>query len=481
MAQTNDDQLKAKVDAYVDEVWEDVVKDIRTLVRIESVENLSAAEPGKPYGPKANEALVAAEGIASRLGLAVTDLDGRIGYGEVVGREGAPYVATIAHSDIVPVGLGWTVPALDVTRREGYLMGRSVLDDKGPLVLSLWAAHFFARQVKETGEPLPYALRCIIGNNEETNMADVEHYLDRCPEPAFCFSPDADFPLICGEKGLYSGSFTSEPMANGVIEELDGGTVSNAIPGQATAVVCVDAKALPAAAHVDIEAAGEGRARITAHGKGGHASMPEGTVNAICVLADYLLANVPDLTDTEKRWLHLEHEVCHTGNGRPLGIAAADDKFGELTCIGGTVRTRGDRFVQTVDSRYPTSTTGSRITVELRRFATRFHATFEEGRDVAPFYIDPGSPEIKTLLATYEEYTGRKGEAFTIGGGTYARHFRRACAFGPHEPYAKVPSWVGMEHGPDEAVSEESLRRALKIYIVSIARLMELELAEPEA
>ena len=33
MAQTNDDQLKAKVDAYVDEVWEDVVEDIRTLVR----------------------------------------------------------------------------------------------------------------------------------------------------------------------------------------------------------------------------------------------------------------------------------------------------------------------------------------------------------------------------------------------------------------------------------------------------------------
>ena len=100
MAQTNDDQLKAKVDAYVDEVWEDVVEDIRTLVRIESVEDLSAAEPGKPYGPKANEALVAAEGIASRLGLAVTDLDGCIGYGEVTGREGAPYVATIAHSDI---------------------------------------------------------------------------------------------------------------------------------------------------------------------------------------------------------------------------------------------------------------------------------------------------------------------------------------------------------------------------------------------
>lgn len=481
MAQTNDGQLGVRVDAYVDEVWEDVVEDIRTLVRIESVEDLSAAEPGKPYGPKANEALVAAEGIARRLGLAVTDLDGCIGYGEVAGRDGAPYVATIAHSDIVPVGLGWSVPALDVTRRDGYLMGRGVLDDKGPLVLSLWAAHFFARQVAKTGKPLPYALRCIIGNNEETSMADVEHYLDRCPEPAFCFSPDADFPLICGEKGLFGGSFTSEPMPGGVIEELDGGTVSNAIPGQATAVVRVGAESLPAAPRVRVEALGAGRARVTAHGKGGHASMPRGTVNAICVLADYLLANVPGLADAERRWLRLEHEVCHASDGRPMGIAATDDKFGELTCIGGTVRTEGDRFVQTVDSRYPTTTSGSRITAELRRFAAQFNATFEGGRDVEPFYIDPGSPEIKTLLATYAEYTGREGKAFTIGGGTYARHFRRACAFGPHEPYVEKPSWVGIEHGPDEAVSEESLRRALKIYIVSIARLMELELAEPEA
>ena len=63
-----------------------------------------------------------------------------------------------------------------------------------------------------------------------------------------------------------------------------------------------------------------------------------------------------------------------------------------------------------------------------------------------------------------------------IGGGTYARHFARAVAFGPGGDYESRPEWVGMEHGPDEGVSEESLRQALKIYIVSIARLMELEL-----
>ena len=80
-----DEQLKQQVDQYVEEVWEDVVEDIRSLVKIESVEDLEAAEPGKPFGPKANEALVAAEGIASRLGLEVTDLDGYIGFGDVPG------------------------------------------------------------------------------------------------------------------------------------------------------------------------------------------------------------------------------------------------------------------------------------------------------------------------------------------------------------------------------------------------------------
>ncbi|MBF0975662.1 MAG: peptidase M20, partial [Atopobium sp.] len=56
--------------------------------------------------------------------------------------------------------------------------------------------------------------------------------------------------------------------------------------------------------------------------------------------------------------------------------------------------------------------------------------------------------------------------------------FKRAVAFGPYDSKAAkdLPEWVGMEHGPDEGISEEWLKRALKIYIVSIARLMQLDL-----
>ncbi len=113
--------------------------------------------------------------------------------------------------------------------------------------------------------------------------------LERYPEPAFCFTPDAEFPLICGEKGVYHGEFTSAAIAGEKIVELDGGTVPNAIPGLACALVRADAATLPQAPHIDIEDAGvddQGNhlTRISAHGKGGHASMSLETVNAIGLL-----------------------------------------------------------------------------------------------------------------------------------------------------------------------------------------------------
>ncbi|WP_298579232.1 Sapep family Mn(2+)-dependent dipeptidase [uncultured Olegusella sp.] len=468
-----DEQFKQNVDAFVDEVWEDVVADIRRLVRIRSVEDCAAAKPGMPWGPASHEALVVGLRIADRLGLDAHECEGYLGYADLAG-ESDKQIATIAHTDVVPEGLGWTFPPFDVSRKEGCLVGRGVLDDKGPCVLSLYAAHYFVREAQRSGKKLPYTLRCIVGNNEETSMKDLDWYLERYPMPEFVFSPDAEFPLICGEKGLYSGTFCSGKIAGDVIVELDGGTVGNAIPGRATAVIKCAAAELPEANSIDIEAAGDSQALITAHGKGGHASMPAGTVNAIALLVDYLLEH--KLCSAKERvFLEMERILLATTDGSSVGVASKDDKFGPLTLIGGTVRTENGRFIQTVDSRFPTSTTGERISETLSSFGAQYGCSYAEGRNVTPFYVSPELPEIRCLLDTYEEYSGREGKAFTIGGGTYARHFARGAAFGPWDPTDSIPEWAGPEHGPNEAIPEASLKRALKIYIMSIARLMELD------
>ena len=80
-----DEVLKAQVDAYVDENWENIIEDIRYLVQVESVEDLSAAEAGKPWGPKSFEALRRGLELAERLGLKTTNVDGYLGFGDLPG------------------------------------------------------------------------------------------------------------------------------------------------------------------------------------------------------------------------------------------------------------------------------------------------------------------------------------------------------------------------------------------------------------
>ena len=468
-----DEMLKAEAKAFVEENWEDIVKDIEGLVAIRSVEDLDHATDEMPYGPASYEALCKGVEIAERLGLDAHNCDGHIGYADVPG-DSERQIAMIAHTDIVPEGSGWTFDPFKLTRKDGYLIGRGVLDDKGPFVLELYCAKFFAERAARTGERLPYTIRCIIGNNEETEMADVEWYLERYPQPEFLFSPDADFPLICGEKGGYSATIRSGKVSD-VIVDFCGGTVGNAVAGEATALVRADAAALPAAERITVEAVEGGLARISAEGIGAHASTPAGSINAIGLLVDYLLENGL-FSEGEKSFLEMEKLVFGSTDGSTLDIAATDDLFDPLTCIGGIIRTVDGVFEQTIDSRYPTSITGDEITRRVGALCEAHGCTLTVDLDMVPFSTDPNSDGIQALVRTYNEYTGRNDKPFTIGGGTYARHFKAGGAFGPNDPNFPMPDWIGAEHSADEGFSEEQFKRALEIYIVSVARLAELEL-----
>ena len=467
-----DEQLKARAHEYVERIWEDAVADIETLVAIRSVEDMDHAEPGKPYGPAPFEALQAAVDIAARMGMDAHNCDGNIGYADIAGAS-PKQIAMIGHTDVVPEGTGWTFEPYQVTRKDGYLIGRGVLDDKGPTVLALYAAKFFAEQAEQAGEPNPYTIRVILGNNEETDMRDVEWYIEHFEQPEFLFTPDADFPLICGEKGGYSATIRSGRIAD-VIVEFDGGTVGNAVAGEATALVRADAASLAPTDRIDVEPAGEGLAKLTAHGIGCHAAFPEGSINAIGLLVDYLLEHGLCSAD-ERRFLEFEQILFASTDGSTLGIKSEDQRLGALTCIGGTMRTKDGVFAQTIDSRYPESITGERITEVVGALAERYGATLTVDLDMVPSYQSPDSAPIQTLVDTYNEFTGRNGEAYCIGGGTYARHFKCSGAFGPNDPLDPMPEWVGAEHSADEGFSEEQFKRALEIYIVSLARLMRLE------
>lgn len=460
------------IDRYLDEHWEDIVSDIAELVRIPSTEDLGAADPSAnaPFGPGPRAALDAALAMAERMGFATHDVDGYLGLADWQG-ETDTQLGIIGHVDVVPAGPGWTVEPFDVTRREGYLLGRGVIDDKGPLVVALHAVKLW----KDAGAQFPYTVRLMFGANEETGMDDVRYYRERFADPAFLITPDAEFPVCYGEKGLFDATLTSAPLDGGVIHSITGGVATNAVPGCAEALVQACAADLPAAERIAVEDAGNGLARIAATGKSAHASLPDQGISAIGLLEHYLIDNGL-CSESERAFLELSCQLIDHPDGSGLGIACEDEHFGALTVVGGTVSYEDGCIKQTLDSRFPTSITPDELAARLEEAAGTAGASVEVTRREAPFVMQPDAPHIRALLEAYNQATGENAEPFTMGGGTYARKFSCAASFGPEMPWVSTPEWVGGMHGPDEGVSEELLKQAFRIYALTLPKLMQLEL-----
>ena len=478
-----DKELEKSVDSYIDEVWPDVLNDIAQLVSHPSVVDYSAAESGAPFGKPAREALDCALDIAERLGYKTSCDDGYMGMADIAG-ESDKQLATICHVDVVPAGPGWNTDPFTMEERDGWLLGRGVIDDKGPAVLSLYAGAYLIKK----GITPRYSFRALLGSDEETGMTDVPHYFESHKAPDFLFTPDAEFPVCNAEKGQFGATFRSGHIDGGRIISWSGAEATNAIPAESICELAIDADQLPQpqanADRLQITAVGEGRARVFAHGIGGHASMPEGTINAIKLVVEYLREAEEHFAANQKALLTpVEHEFVkflafvHADTaGHGLGIASESPAFGPLTINGGTICVSGGRIEQTIDVRYPDSITADTIAEIIDPLAGRFNVEMVLRGGAVPFSTSADDPCVAALIDTYDEITGKNEKPFAMGGGTYARHFPRAVSFGPEEPTTALPAWGGPMHGPNECASVALLKQALKIYIVAILRLQELDL-----
>ena len=457
------DQLSRDIDSYISENEKAIFHDIARVVAINSVEGQPL--PGMPFGEGPTKALNEGLAIARELGLNTVNCENYIGYAQL-GEGDGKYLATITHLDVVPVSDGWTQDPFTMWEKDGYIIGRGVMDDKGPSILCLYALKY----LKERGIALRYPIRALLGANEETGMLDVDYYLKNYPAPAFCFSPDANFPLCNGEKGIYHGRMIAKvPMQN--IVDIKGGLVSNAIADHAEA--WVRAAHVESEGRVTVEQQKSGLWHLTATGIGGHASMPEGTLSAIGVLVDFILDHAL-AGEQEAKFLQVVSLLNKAYDGSTLGVQADDGLFQPLTIIGGVIGVEDGKMVQTLDSRYPTNMSGEKIASIIReRFGDVLAVTVD--RDAAPFYMSLDKPEVQACVDAYNEVTHEDARPYTIGGGTYARDFPNAVSFGPEHPERPMPAFCGPIHGVDEAASKQAFLEALKIYILALLKLEKLE------
>ena len=270
-------------------------------------------------------------------------------------------------------------------------------------------------------------------------------------------------------RGVSFGPIADLGVPDGMISI--GGTAVNAVPGQAEAELACDAARLQPADKISVEPSGK-RTLVHAQGKSAHASTPDAGESAIDLLAEHLLS-ADVISDDERRFLELVRVVTAHTDGSELGITASDEHFGALSCVGGTIRSDGNRIYLSIDFRYPTTITSTEIADRVQRAAERYGAAFALEHDKEPFLMDPSSAPVQALLEAYNDATGECAEPFTMKGGTYARVFTTGVSFGPEKPWEPKPSWVGSMHGPDEGIREDLLKQAFSIYVRTIAGLME--------
>ena len=115
---------------------------------------------------------------------------------------------------------------------------RGTADDKGPVIAALFAM----KAIKDADITPKKTIKLIAGLDEETGKESAIHYREVAKMPDFGITPDADFPVINGEKGILifdiAQKLKKHTVREGLIlSKVQGGLAANAVPAHARAVI----------------------------------------------------------------------------------------------------------------------------------------------------------------------------------------------------------------------------------------------------
>ena len=459
--------------AEVDKRRDAMMADLFSLLEINSERDDTKADKEHPFGPGPVKALEKFLEIAARDGYETKNVDNYAGH--FTFGEGEEELGIFAHMDVVPAGSGWNTDPYKPEIIDGKLYARGSSDDKGPTV----ACYYGLKIIKDLGLPVSKRVRFVVGTDEESGWADMDYYFEHVglPKPDFGFSPDAEFPIINGEKGNITEYLHFAGENNGAVKLLSfqGGLRENMVPESATAVLAGDipadfAQRLEAfAAEHGVKAESkesEQGIEVSIIGKSAHGASPASGVNGATYLARFL-KNLA-FEGPAKEYLEVAGEILFNDHeGQALGIAHTDDKMGPLSMNAGVFRFDAASSDNTIalNIRYPKGTSPEKIQEQLSSLISGQVTLSKHGH--TPHYVPMEDPLVATLLDVYEKQTGLRGHEQVIGGGTFGRLLERGVAYG-----AMFPGWTDTMHQANEFADVEDLYRAAAIYAEAIYELI---------
>lgn len=416
----------------MNENFDDIVRELSTLLKFNSAQ--AEAKEGKPFGDGCADCLNHFLNLARSFGFAVKNYDNYVG--EVTFGEGKDF-AVLAHLDVVPAGSGWSHDPFggEIDQVNQKVWGRGAMDDKGPALIALYAM----KALKDEGFKPNRTIKLILGCNEETGWACIDHYNEVAVMPEEGISPDADFPVIYAEKGILHVKlqFNAE---HAPFSGLVGGDRAN--------MVCDYCEAYaPERDGLALQLGLEYKdGKIISRGKSAHGSTPDKGVNAIKNALEYL--GLGEM----KRLLFADG----------FGFANFEDETGKLTLSPNLIEQKDGKIYVTCDIRYPASYSAESVLAQFDKAGVEYTVEHEQ----APLYNDVNSPMIQTLCGVYNEVTGKDLKPVAIGGGTYARALKYGAAFGPEEEGEESTI-----HQANEYITFEKIDKCYKIYKLALQKL----------
>ncbi|MBO4876733.1 MAG: Sapep family Mn(2+)-dependent dipeptidase [Ruminococcus sp.] len=405
---------------YLEEHRDEMISLLSELVAVRSVQG--EAEDGFPFGREPARALGMMLVKCREAGLEVENVDNYAGSADL---GESPLLGILTHLDVVPEGTGWEGSPYALREENGNLIGRGAIDDKGPAVAALYAV----KAIQATGRKLKNGVRLIFGTNEENGSADLAYYRTKRELPPLVFTPDGEYPVINGEKGMLRVYFSTYW---GLSVDIRAGSVINAVPSVCELKSVFNAKA---GCGVILNDDGswapmpDGYTNTeTITGVSAHASTPEKGDNAITKMLESGIIACKPIEELKKLFPHGETD------GRSCGLGFSDDISGKMTCVLSMLNAEKGRLRGGIDIRFPLDRTKAEISDIICGKLREAGFDIDSCEGVEPHYTDGGSDFVQSLLRAYTRVTGEEGKCISIGGGTYVHEIEGGVAFGTEFP-----------------------------------------------
>ncbi|MBO4496404.1 MAG: Sapep family Mn(2+)-dependent dipeptidase [Clostridiales bacterium] len=425
-------------------------KILSDLVSIQSQKGIP--QEGAPYGEAPKKALDYLLSLAREDGFISENIGNKAGYIQWGSR--GPLVAALGHLDVVPEGSGWVTSPFELDMEGDYFTGRGVVDDKGPVISTYMALC----RLKEKFPDPDFRLRLIVGTDEENGSSCMARYCETEELPDIGFTPDAEFPCIYAEKGIYQMHFEGKPQDKFT---LHGGNAANMVPPYCECIDLIADKG------------------ISANGLQAHASHPDMGVNAI----DLMLSKMPQEYVTSTDVLSLMKKYFSSDAKMPFKEFFPEDESGKMTTNVGIVSMNKEESRLHVDIRFPVTVKTEEVTGKLQEIAGEFGCKVVDDSVLPPLFKDKNSEQIRALTEIYSAYREEfaytedekqdreqalkeSSEAIAIGGGTYARTMPNIVAFGPQLPWNKDQC-----HQANEKILKENLYLLVAMYEEALEKL----------